>query len=190
MNDSYIILPRVRPRAGIDPTKIVFSGLGYAKAAKESWTVFQKLTAKGQINPETRFQVSLPTPIAIVCTFVAENQGIIERCYETKLLSEINEIVEFIPNNKLAIQLDVCIEMGIFENVFPSWFGDTYEEQLSYAVERIVRLSNAVPNDVEFGMHLCYGKFLLLVIYINLYFKHISYRRSWAQTFFTTERYI
>ncbi len=161
--EDYLPFQKLRPRAAVDPNKIVFDELGYATAAKESWTVFQKLTVEDKINSETRFQVSLPTPIAVIGVFVAEHQEKIERCYGAKLLSEINEILEFIPNNKLVIQLDVCMELAYLENVYPSWFGDTYEEQLSHIVERLARLGNAVPKDVEFGMHLCYGKFVFLL---------------------------
>ncbi|CAF2845650.1 unnamed protein product [Rotaria sp. Silwood2] len=154
---TYSALSKVRLRDGATASKVAFGELGYVKAAKESWAIFQKLTAEGTIAPETRFQVCLPTPVAVVGVFLAEYQDEIERSYESRLLTELNEVLDFIPKDKLAIQLDVSWEFALLEGLAPSWFGSTYEEQLPRVVERLARFANAVPDGVEFGVHLCYG---------------------------------
>ncbi|CAF4170908.1 unnamed protein product [Rotaria sp. Silwood2] len=154
---TYSSLPMVRLRDGVAASNVVFGELGYAKAAKESWTIFQKLVAQGTISPETRFQVCLPTPVAVIGAFVTNYHDELERSYESRLLTELKEILDFVPNDKLAIQLDVCWEIAILEGLTSSWFGSNYEEQLLQVVERLARLGNAVPDGVEFGIHLCYG---------------------------------
>ncbi|MET7747712.1 hypothetical protein [Micromonospora sp. NPDC005367] len=45
------------------------------------------------------------------------------------------------------------MEFGMMEGVFPSWIADL--EQGIF--DRLIRLGNAVPADVEVGYHLCYG---------------------------------
>jgi hypothetical protein len=150
---------RVRPKPGIQAASIDFGSLGYAEAALESWEVFWRLREAGTIPAETRFQVCLPSPIAVVGAFVAGPQGELERRYEAQLLSELDEIVAVIPNNDLAVQWDCAVEFAIFEGVFPSWFGADYPTQLEGVAQRLVRLGGAVPEPVELGYHLCYGDF-------------------------------
>ncbi|CAF3877528.1 unnamed protein product [Rotaria sp. Silwood1] len=154
---TYTALSKVRLRDGITASEVSFGELGYAKAAKESWAIFQELTTQGKIASGTRFQVCIPTPTAVIGVFLAECQDEIERSYESRLLAELNEVLDFIPKDKLAIQLDVAWEFAILEGMVPSWFGSTYAEQLPQVVERLARLGNAVPDGVELGVHLCYG---------------------------------
>ena len=101
-----------------------------------------------------RFQVSLPTPIAPVAQFVTpEQMAAIEPAYEAAMLRELGEIAAAVPHDRLAIQWDTAIEFAMLEGVFPTWI-DPLEAGL---VERLVRLGDAVPADVELGYHLCYG---------------------------------
>ena len=63
--------------------------LGYGAAAIESYGEFARLKRDGEVPP-IRFQVSLPTPVAPVHTFVVrENGSEIEQAYEAQLLREI-----------------------------------------------------------------------------------------------------
>ncbi|MFE7740954.1 hypothetical protein [Nocardia sp. NPDC057455] len=150
---------RVRPKPGVDAASIDFGPLGYAEAALESWQVFQQLREEGTIPAGIRFQVSLPTPIAVVGAFVAGPQGELERRYEARLLDELATIVAAIPAVHLAVQWDCAVEFAIFEGIFPSWFGSSYPTQLDEVGQRLVRLGAAVPEGVELGYHLCYGDF-------------------------------
>ncbi|MEM7534882.1 MAG: hypothetical protein AAF639_22080 [Chloroflexota bacterium] len=65
----------------------------------------------------------------------------------------VSSSVSFIPASELALQWDTAVEFGILEGVFPSHLQDARTE----IAERLVRLGNAVPEDVELGYHLCYG---------------------------------
>ncbi|MEV6324688.1 hypothetical protein AB0M45_26395 [Nocardia sp. NPDC051787] len=150
---------RVQPKPGVDAASIDFGPLGYADAALESWQVFRQLREDGAIPEGTRFQVCLPTPIAVIGAFVAGPQGELERRYEAQLLAELAIILDGIPGADLAVQWDTAVEFAIFEGVFPSWFGTDYPTQLEEVGKRLVRLGAAVPEPVELGYHLCYGDF-------------------------------
>ncbi|MEU5763126.1 hypothetical protein [Nocardia sp. NPDC047648] len=150
---------RVQPKPGVDAASIDFGPLGYAEAALESWQVFRQLREDGTIPAGIRFQVSLPTPIAVIGAFVAGPQGELERRYEARLLDELSAIVAAIPAEDLAVQWDAAVEFAIFEGIFPSWFGSDYPTQLDEVGQRLVRLGAAVPEAVELGYHLCYGDF-------------------------------
>lgn len=150
---------RVRPAPGIDPATIELGPLGYAQAAAESWEIFQRMRERGVIAPGTRFQISLPTPIAVVGAFIAGPQAELEIRYEAAVLAELAEIVDNIPHDSLAVQWDAAVEFALFEGVFPAWFGGDAAGLLAGVIERAARLGDAVPADVELGYHLCYGDF-------------------------------
>ncbi|WP_280425438.1 hypothetical protein [Nocardia carnea] len=150
---------RVQPASGVDPATIELGTLGYARAAADSWEVFQWMRERGVIAPGTRFQVSLPTPIAVVGAFIAGPQAELEQRYEAAVLAELADIVDNIPHRDLAVQWDAAVEFALFEGVFPAWFGDDAAGLLGGVIERAARLGNAVPAEVELGYHLCYGDF-------------------------------
>ena len=152
--DDYVPAPKFRLRAGVDPSEIRFDNLGYADAARESYATFTQLKAAGTIPAHVRFQVSLPTPLASVAAYVQpESQAAVEPAYEARLLAEVDEILAAIPHDELAIQWDVAVEVGILEQAFPSAFDNPFEA----IVERLVRIGDYIPADVELGYHLCYG---------------------------------
>src|SRR5262245_56479437 len=152
--DSWRPLPRVRVAEGAPPDHILFGALGYADAAIASYRVFARLKRDGVVPVACRFQVCLPTPLAPVCAFVVpEHQRLLEPLYEERLLAELALILGEVPHDQLAIQWDTNFEFGMLESVFPVWFDDVKGGIL----ERLLRLSRHVPQDVELGYHFCYG---------------------------------
>ncbi|MEM9775040.1 MAG: hypothetical protein AAF902_10695 [Chloroflexota bacterium] len=145
---------QVKLRSGYSAEDIEFGPLGYSEAAISSYAEFAKQKQAGKIPASVRFQVSLPTPLAPLQFYVAaEDRAEIEPIYEAKLLRELEEIVEAIPASELAIQWDTAVEFGILEGVFPTFLVDPP----SAILDRLVRLGNSVPAEVELGYHLCYG---------------------------------
>jgi hypothetical protein len=133
-----------------------FGPLGYAEAARASYAIFDRLQRAGVIPHATRFQVSLPTPLAPVTVFVApDDRPIVEPAYEARMLAELAEITAAIPHDRLAIQWDVAVEVGLLEGAWPAHFSDI---ELGITT-RLARLGSAVPRGVELGFHLCYGDF-------------------------------
>jgi hypothetical protein len=160
--------PKVNPESGnpdyeqfpgidVDPgTTIPPRHLGYADAAIESYAVFRRLRAEGLVAPDVRFQVSLPTPYAVVVAWVnAPTRAFFDE-FERAMLAEVAAIAAAIPGEDLAIQWDVAVEIGAIEGVFiPS--DDLAGE--AFLVEALRRAVEAVTPPVSVGLHFCYGDF-------------------------------
>ncbi|MFJ4017307.1 hypothetical protein [Microbacterium sp. NPDC090014] len=146
---------------GVDAASIQLPPLGYADAAIESYAIFSRLRDEGVVPAATRFQVSLPTTVAVVSSFFfGDDRAAIDPVYTAALRREVDSILAAIPHDDLAIQWDVASEMGIIEaapafgRVMDVWWeGDP----LPGLVSRLAALIDAVPADVEVGVHLCYG---------------------------------
>jgi SAM-dependent methyltransferase len=152
--DFYRPLPRLQLRPGLDAASLRFESLGYAAAAAASYRAFARLKRDLVLPRGCRFQVSLPTPLAPISAFVAlPDQAAVEVPYEAAMRAEVDQILRTIPADQLAIQWDTNFELGMLESVFPVWF----EDVKGGILERLLRLSRAIPRDVELGFHLCYG---------------------------------
>jgi hypothetical protein len=143
----------LRFKPGIDPDGVEFA-TGYGEAALESWRAFAMLRREGVLPMGLRMQVCLPTPMSSACMYVSPRaHDAYLRVYERSLLRALRGILDGIPNADLSIQWDICQEVLVFENYFPSRPAD-YRTRV-FAL--LARLGNAVPADVELGYHLCYG---------------------------------
>jgi hypothetical protein len=145
----YVIKP------GVSASDVHFDKLGYAEVALESYAKFAKLKREGRIAKDVRFQVSLPTPLPLLTGFIdLRDQAAVEGPLEAALLREMNEIAQVVPHDELAIQWDVAAEIAILETDF---FQSFLKGDKVGMIERLARLGDAVPADVEMGYHLCYG---------------------------------
>ena len=152
--DTYRTLPKLRLRDGERAEDIVLGNLGFADAAISSFVIFAKLKRDRVIPAHVRFQVSLPTPLAPVSAFIdPEHQAQVEPIYEAQVLRELDEIFAAVPHDQLALQWDTRLEFAILEGINPAWF----EGARAGVLERLLRVSRGVPEDVELGFHLCYG---------------------------------
>lgn len=133
---------------------VAFGALGYAKAALESYAVFRRLKGEARVPAGMRFQVSLPTPLAVVAQYIeASAQSAVEGPYSERLLAEAREIMDAIPHAELAVQWDVAVEFAVLEGVRRVHFQPVYDG----VVSRLSALRAAIPADIEMGFHLCYG---------------------------------
>jgi hypothetical protein len=145
---------RVTP--GNSPADIVFPPLGYASAAKQSYRVFERLRAEG-VSPHSRFQVSLPTPLAVVQAFFWGSPDLPAVCqrYERRLLAELDEILAAIPHEILSLQWDIAVE---FHRIWEKPDSElAHQFPPDTLIDTIARLSDCVPEPVELGWHFCYG---------------------------------
>lgn len=91
-----------RLREDKDHSVLKLPSLGYARKAIKSYADFCRLQGEGTIPPDVRFQVSLPTAVALASMFVvAEQRGEVEPVIETALKHEVDEIVRNIRQEKL-----------------------------------------------------------------------------------------
>src|SRR5690606_10574067 len=84
--------------------------LGYAHAAIDSYATFASLRDAGVIPLGVRFQVSIPTPGAVVGAFFEPgSRSAFEPIYEAAIIREVDAILASIPHDDLAIQWDVAV---------------------------------------------------------------------------------
>jgi hypothetical protein len=144
-------LPMFRPRAGLAGIRL---DLGYADAAKASYVIFRRLKESGVVPPSTRFQLSLPTALALVHTFIDPDARTgVEDVFRDHLAAEVAAVAEVVPADELAVQWDVAVEVGLLE--------ESRAGRADFTVPAIAgalaRHGDLVPRDVELGFHLCYG---------------------------------
>ena len=143
---------------GVAPEDIRFGELGYAREARASYEDFKAAKARGELPADIRFQVSLPTPYAVVFgQFTPEALPVAEAAYTTAMIREVGRICDAIPHEDLCIQWDVCFEMVIWDGSNAFWRWPLPGEAKPEILLRLNALSAAVPERVELGFHLCYG---------------------------------
>ena len=141
-------------RDGVDPAGVTIETMGYAAEAVASYATFAKLKAAGTIPAAVRFQVSIPSAIALtVGFFEMPERSMAEPIIEAALAREVDVIVAAIPHDQLAIQWDVCHEVVAADGGMPMH----YDDIIAASTARIARLLGCVPDGVEAGIHLCYG---------------------------------
>ena len=143
---------------GVAPSDVRFGELGYAREARASYLDFVAARDNGTLPKGIRFQVCLPTPFAVVSSVVVPAVlPAVEAAYERAMIAEVAALCRHIPHRDLCIQWDVCNEMVVWDgqasDAVPA---DVPREKL---IERMQRLCAAIPDDVELGLHLCYGDF-------------------------------
>ena len=144
---------------GVTPQELSFGELGYAREARASYLDFLAARERGDIAPNTRFQVCLPTPMSVIYAFcTARDVATIEPAYEQAMAREVAAICSHIPHRDLCIQWDVCHDMIVWDGQPQDQFPlvNVSREEIA---QRFARISAAVPADVELGFHLCYGDF-------------------------------
>ena len=146
-------IPRLRLKPGATPDAASFN-TGYAEMAIASWGVFERLQQAGVIPAEVKFQVSLPTPIAPTYNnMVPSDRPALLPALTAHLIGEVAKIAAAIPNDRLALQWDVCQEVLAWEGYYEPGPVDFRSETL----EVLTRIGDAVPAAIELGYHLCYG---------------------------------
>lgn len=153
-NPDYSVFPGLDVEDGV---LIPERSLGYADAAIESYAEFVRLRDSGVIPAGVRFQVSLPTPFAVVVAWSSgESQRRLFEPFKQALFAEVTAIQEAIPAGDLAVQWDVAVEIGALEGVFTP-----IDELASEAriVTELVDCLEQVARPAQRGLHLCYGDY-------------------------------
>ena len=113
-------LCQLKLRDGTPTQDIRFGEPGYAREARTSYQDFRAAKERGAIAASTRFQVSLPTPTAVIGAFVVpQDVPKVLPAYEAAMIREVERISSAIPHRDLALQWDVCIEMIQWDGRLP-----------------------------------------------------------------------
>jgi len=144
---------------GIAPSDVHFGELGYAREARASYLDFIAARDSSELPKDIRFQVCLPTPFAVVRSVVMpEALAAVETAYEKAMIAEVASLCRHIPHRDLCIQWDLCNEMVVWDGQ-PTDAVPYGDEPRAKIIARMQRLCAAIPDDVEIGLHLCYGDF-------------------------------
>jgi hypothetical protein len=142
---------RVKPGAAIDPATF---DTGYAAMAIESWKVFEPMQKAGEIPAGVKFQISIPTPIAPTYNnMVPGDRQKLLAALVPHFLGEVQKIAKALPNDRIAIQWDVCQEVLAWEGYYDKGPVDFKTE----TIEVLTKIGDGVPEPIELGYHLCYG---------------------------------
>jgi methionine synthase II (cobalamin-independent) len=147
--------PTLGLKHGVDASEVEFGDLGYADVARASFEIFDDLQAQGVIPAGVKFQVSLPTPLANAWAWMSTDPQFHELAssYEQAMHVEVDRILDALPHDRLCMQWDVCVEVWGWEGWIPMPYPDAREE----IVASLARCIAWIPDDVELGLHLCYG---------------------------------
>jgi methionine synthase II (cobalamin-independent) len=142
---------RVKPGATIDPNTFQ---TGYADMAIESWKIFERLQKAGEIPANVKFQISIPTPIAPTYNnMVPSDRPKLLPALTEHFAGEVAKIAQALPNDRIALQWDVCQEVLAWEGYYEPGPVDVRVE----TVDVLAKVGDAVPAAIELGYHLCYG---------------------------------
>jgi len=153
-NPDYSVFPGLN----VDPGVSIASGaLGYADAAIESYAEFVRLRDTAIVPAGVRFQVSVPTPYAVVVAWASPaSQPNLWEPFRSALFEEVRTIQAAIQGEDLAIQWDVAVEIGVLEGVF-SPIPDL--RSMDRIVDELVAALEIVRPPAQRGLHLCYGDY-------------------------------
>jgi methionine synthase II (cobalamin-independent) len=145
---------RLRLAPGVSAEDVDWPELGYADEYKRSLAVFESLQNQGTIPAGVRLQMQYPTPFACMATsIVAEQLPAVAPAYERALFADLDQALERLPHERIAVQWDVAVEFGALEGVMGPKLA------LEQITPGLVRCIERVPADVPVGMHLCYGDY-------------------------------
>ena len=154
-----------RLKPGVTETTL---DLPYAREAIKSYEVYERLRDEGKIDPGVPFQVSLPCTVDATVGFFPDpaEHPVVIRAYERAIQEDIQKIVEHVPAKDLVIQWDYCSELldilGARRDYLDGRAGVeelTFEDRIGRYTswEYLAPMTEAIPEDVPIGYHLCYG---------------------------------
>lgn len=142
---------RIKPGATVDPASFK---TGYADMAIESFKVFDRMQKAGAIPQGVKFQISIPTPIAPTYNnMVPGDRPKLLPPLTQHFIGEVAAIAKALPNDRVAIQWDVCQEVLAWEGYYDKGPVDFRTE----CVDVLTKIGDGVPTTIDLGYHLCYG---------------------------------
>ena len=117
---------------------------GYAEMAIQSWQLFDRLQQDGVIPAGVKFQISLPTPIAPTYNnMVPTDRPALIPVLTTHMLGEVTAIAQALPNDRIALQWDVCQEVIAWEGYYEPGPVDFRKETIA----ELIAIGDGVPAD-------------------------------------------
>jgi hypothetical protein len=116
--------------------------------------MFDRLQQAGVIPPKVKFQICIPTPIAPTYNnMVPSDRPKLLPALTEHFAGEVAKIAQALPNDRIALQWDVCQEVLAWEGYYEPGPVDVRVE----TIDVLAKVGDAVPAAIELGYHLCYG---------------------------------
>ncbi len=151
---DYERIPVLRLASGVAPESVNWPDIGYAAAYNDSFDTFRSLQAEGIIAPDVRLQLQFPTPIAALSMVSPEDAQLLAPHYAAALFNDLQQALDRLPHDQIAVQWDVAVEIGLLTGGFP-----VEAPPFDAIVASLVACLDQVPDDVPVGVHLCYGDY-------------------------------
>jgi methionine synthase II (cobalamin-independent) len=151
---EYERIPVLRLVAGVSPEDVSWPDIGYAAAYDESFDTFRRLQNDGVVAADARLQLQFPTPVAALSMVSPEDAQRLAPYYAQALFTDLRQALERLPHDRIAVQWDVAVEIGLLTGGFP-----VEAPPFDAIVAGLVTCLDQVPDDVPVGMHLCYGDY-------------------------------
>ena len=136
-------IPRLRIKPGAKPDPGTFK-TDYAEMAIASWNLFERLQKAAIIPTNVKFQVSLPTPIAPTYNnMVPADRPKVLPPLTQHFVGEVAKIAAALPNNRIALQWDVCQEVLAWEGYYEKGPVDFRTE----TIDVLTRIGDAAWSD-------------------------------------------
>jgi hypothetical protein len=143
-----------RMKPGVCPDDINFGSLGYFENAAASYALFKRHREAGRLPASARFQVTMPTPLAFLWSYITPAEvAIVAPAYTKRVKREVAAIAAAVPSEDLAFQWDTVHELIVLEGARHVALPSTLEDFAS----GLAGLAAAVPAAAELGFHFCYG---------------------------------
>lgn len=151
---DYEQIPILRLAAGVSPDSASWPDIGYAAAYDDSFETFRRLQDEGVIAPDARLQLQYPTPIAALSMVSPVDAQRLAPFYAAALFADLQQALDRLPHDRIAVQWDVAVEIGLLTGGFP-----VEAPPFVAVIAGLVACLDQVPDDVPVGVHLCYGDY-------------------------------
>jgi hypothetical protein len=152
-----LTLYRLKP--GFDAKHLKLGPYGYGKNALASYEEFRKLKRAGIIPPATRFQFTIPGPGTSSFVLQLPAEQLLPLAREA-IWNELKEVVDRVPAEELAIQLDLGMEAEHEEYLRrPHAWDQPIHKHFHWTLEQMAEsaswVANRIPREVQLGFHIC-----------------------------------
>jgi hypothetical protein len=132
--------------------------LGFSRDAINSYALFKYMKKDGVIPKHVRFQVCMPLTYSGLAYFFSEEDTpkVVAGLTEA-FRNEVAKMVEMIPNDDLAIQLDLALEQKDVEGLLEKGDAAAAQKIADRDCAPATEVCSALPPEVHLGYHMRFG---------------------------------